>query len=235
MKKPIYIFFFLTLLSCNKREEEHISQKLNGFWFNDDKILLFRDSVMLHPIYDAPGMFEFTVNNEMLIVDNKDEYFEYSYDTCYIKLKKENELTLKIDDVDYQFLKYEPKQRMDFQKLYFEVEPCHGICPIFEVYIFSDGTVNYNGIAYTKIEGEKSFKLDNKIIDEINDLLEVAKIVDYPEEKLSSPAGNPRYNMVVEYPNGIEISIVDGLFVGKYDNIVKYFYFFERQLIKNSP
>jgi hypothetical protein len=235
MKKLFYIFFFLVLLSCNKREEENISQKLSGIWFNDDKILLFRDSVMMHPIYDAPGLFEYTVKNEMLIIDNKDEYFEYDYDTCYVKLKKEGELTLKIDDLEFQFQKYESKKRIDFQKLYFEVEPCHGTCPIFEVYIFSDGTVKYNGIAYTEIEGEKSFKLNSNIIKEINDLLEVVKIVDYPDEKLSSPAGNPRFNMIVEYPNGLKISIIDGLFEGKYENIVRYFYFFDRQLIKNSP
>ncbi|MDO6437485.1 DUF6438 domain-containing protein [Cyclobacterium sp. 1_MG-2023] len=235
MKKPFYIFFFLTLLSCNKREEENISQKLNGFWFNDDKILLFRDSVMMHPIYDAPGLFEYTVKNEMLIVDNKDEYFEYDYDTCYVKLKKENELTLKFDDLDYQFQKYESKQKINFQKLYFEVEPCHGTCPIFEVYIFSDGTVKYNGKAYTEIEGEKSFKLNHRIIEEINDLLDVVKIVDYPEDKFSNPPGSPRFNMIVEYPNGLKISIIDGLFEGKYENIVRYFYFFERQLIENSP
>ncbi|HLW08499.1 MAG TPA: DUF6438 domain-containing protein [Marinilabiliaceae bacterium] len=235
MKKLFYVLFILVLLSCNQREEEQISQKLHGFWFNEDKILLFRDSVMLHPIYYVPGLFRFTVNNEMLIIDNKDEYFENDYDTCYVKLKKENELTLVVDDVGYQFQKYIPKQRKSFQKLHFEVEPCHGTCPIFEVDIFSDGTVNYSGIAYTEIEGEQNFKLSKKIIDEINDLLEIVEIVDYPKEELLSPAGNSRFNMVVEYPNDLKISIIDGLFEGKYENIVKYFYFFERQLIEKSP
>ena len=171
----------------------------------------------------------------MLIIDNKDEYFENDYDTCYVKLKKENELTLVVDDVGYQFQKYIPEQRKSFQKLNFEVEPCHGTCPIFKVDIFSDGTVNYSGIAYTEIEGEQNFKLSKKIIGEINDLLEIVENVDYPKEELLSPAGNSRFNMVVEYPNDLKISIIDGLVEGKYENIVKYFYFFERQLIEKSP
>jgi len=189
---------------------------------------------MLHPIYDAPGLFEFTVNNDMLIVNNRDEDFINEYDTCLVKLKKENELTLIIDNVSYLFQKYESKQRMDFQNLYFEIEPCFGTCPVFEVNIFSDGTVNFNGIAYTEIEGKNDFKLNNQIIGEINDLLEIVKIVDYPEDKLSNPPDNPRFNMVVEYPNGLKISIVDGLFEGKYQSVIQYFYFFERQLVKNS-
>lgn len=235
MKKLFHIILFLTLLSCNKGEQENISQKLNGFWFNDDKILLFRDSVMLHPIYDAPGLFEFTVNNDILIVDNKYEYFDYAYDTCFVKLKNKNELILIIDDVGYQFQKYESKKSIDFKKIYFEIEPCFGTCPVFEVTIYSDGEVNYKGIEYTEIRGEKNFKLNTKIINEINDLLEIVEIVSYPKETLSNPADNPRFNMVVEYPNGLKISIVDGLFEGKYQNIIKYFYFFERQLIENSP
>ncbi|GAA0879992.1 hypothetical protein GCM10009119_29620 [Algoriphagus jejuensis] len=101
--------------------------------------------------------------------------------------------------------------------------------------ISSDGTVNYNGIEYTEIKGEINFKLNTKIINEINDLLEIVKIVSYPEETLSSPADNLRFNMIVEYPNGLKISIIDGLFEGKYQNIIKYFYFFERQLIESSP
>lgn len=235
MKITFYIFFILTLLSCKKREEENISQKLNGFWFNDDKILLFKDSVMLHPVYEAAGLLKYTIINEMLIVDNKNEYFEIDNDTCYVKLKKENELILKHDNLDYQFQKYESNQRVDFQKLYFEAEPCDGTCPVFELSIFSDGTVKYNGIEFTKIEGEKSFKLNYDIIEEINDLLEIVKIKDYPDDKFSNPPGHSRFNMVVEYPNGLKISIIDGLFEGKYENIIKYFYFFERQLIEINP
>lgn len=190
---------------------------------------------MLHPVYEAAGLFKYTYINEMLIVDNKNEYFEIDNDTCYVKLKKENELILKHDNLDYQFQKYESNQRVDFQKLYFEAEPCDGTCPVFELSIFSDGTVKYNGIEFTKIEGEKSFKLNYDIIEEINDLLEIVKIKDYPDDKFSNPPGHSRFNMVVEYPNGLKISIIDGLFEGKYENIIKYFYFFERQLIEINP
>ena len=190
---------------------------------------------MLHPIYDAPGLFEFTINNEMLIVNNMQEDFENIYDTYIVKLEKENELTLVIDDLGYKFQKYESSQSMKFQRLFFVVEPCHGFCPAFEMDIFSDGKVIFNGIEYTEIKGTKEYKLNSEIINEINDLLDVVKILDYPEDKSSNPPGSPRINMVVEYPNDLKISIVDGLFEGKYENIVKYFYFFERQLIKNSP
>ncbi|MDO6440462.1 DUF6438 domain-containing protein [Cyclobacterium sp. 1_MG-2023] len=235
MKITFYIFLFLTLLSCNKREEENISQKLNGFWFNDDKILLFRDSVMMHPIYEAPGLFEFTINDEMLIVKNTQEYFENIYDTCFVKLEKDNELTLAIDDVGYTFQKFESTQGMNFNRLYFEIEPCHGFCPVFQVEIFPDGTVNFNGIEYTEIEGPNEYNFNIEIINEINNLLEVVKIIDYPDDKFSNPPDSPRFNMGVEYPNGLKISIIDGLFEGKYENIIRYFYFFERQLIENSP
>lgn len=233
MKKTYGFFLFLILLSCNKREEEQIYQKLHGFWFNEDKILLFRDSLMLHPISnDAPGLFEFTVNNDILIVNNRQLDVENTYDSCYIKLEKENELTLIIDDLAYQFQRYESAQSMVFQRLNFEVEPCHGTCPVFEVEIISDGTVNFNGKAYTEIIGSKVYKLDIEIINEINDLLEVVKIADYPEEKFSSPPGSPRFNLIVEYPNDLEISIIDGLFGGKYESIINYFYFFETQLLE---
>ncbi|GAA0879993.1 hypothetical protein GCM10009119_29630 [Algoriphagus jejuensis] len=73
---------------------------------------------MLHPIYDTPGMFEFTVDNNMLIVNNRDEYFEYGYDTCFLKLKKKSELILTIDDVDYRFQKHEPKKKVLTLKRY---------------------------------------------------------------------------------------------------------------------
>ncbi|WP_215226764.1 DUF6438 domain-containing protein [Echinicola shivajiensis] len=231
MKKLFYIFFFLTILSCSRGGEEQISQKLNGFWFNEDKILLFRDSVMMHPIYEAPGLFEFTYNNEMLIVKNMQEDFENIYDTCFVKLEKENEFTLIIDNDTSQFFKYIPLETRKFNKLFFEIEPCDGTCPVFEVEIFSDGKVIYNGKKYTEIIGLKEYKLDNEIINEINDLLEVIKIIDYPKDKSSRPLGSPRFNLLVEYPNEITISIKDGLFQGKYENIIKYFYFFERQLM----
>jgi len=59
-------------------------------------------------------------------------------------------MILIIDDVAYQFHRYESTQSKIFNRLHFEVEPCHGTCPIFEVEIFSDGAVNYNGIALEK-------------------------------------------------------------------------------------
>jgi hypothetical protein len=234
MEKSYFIFLFLILLSCS-REEVQISQKLEGFWVNEDKMLLFRDSLMLHPIYDAPGLFEFNIINENLIVNNKEEYFVNSYDTCSIKLVSENELILMVGDDTTEFLKYVSTEGRFFNRLFFEVEPCHGTCPVFEVEIFSDGTVKYNGKAYTEIKGLKEYKLNTVIINEVNDLLEIVNILEYPEEKLSNPAGFPRFNLVVEYDDDLSISIVDGLFEGKYINVIKYFYFFERQLMEKSP
>lgn len=235
MKKRLYILFFLTLLSCNKKEVGQISQKLNGFWFSEEKILLIRDSVMLHPFYEVQGFFEYVINNEILIVKINEGYLQNVYDTGFLKLNDQNKLTLIFDNDTSTFEKYKSFRKGNFQKLTFKAGPCHGDCPVFNVEIFASGLVNFNGKAYTAKIGTQQYNISQDAIKEINDLLDIVEIRNYHKNDFSNFSGFSGFNLVVEYPDGSVISILDGLFEGKYENVIKYFYYIERELMKNSP
>lgn len=51
---------------------------------------------------------------------------------------------------------------------------CYGVCPIYSLTIFSDGTVYYQGELYVKITGNKNIKISNEQLKSLRDAIEKA-------------------------------------------------------------
>ncbi|MFZ5810170.1 MAG: DUF6438 domain-containing protein [Chloroflexota bacterium] len=66
---------------------------------------------------------------------------------------------------------------------------CFGTCPSYKLTIYADGTVDYEGFSYVKIEGKRKSKID---ADQIEELVALIKNVDFFsfEEKYVAPASD---------------------------------------------
>ncbi|UCS94603.1 hypothetical protein KZP23_06170 [Echinicola marina] len=221
-----YIFIFL-FSSCKYSSDVGDSFDYTGFWDCGSYIILITDSLTIHPFTDAPGFFQYQIEEDTFEVIDPDTSWNNSdfkgkisiIDSITFSLERDKErLIYKKLSSDSPFKK--------FNRLFFETGYCDGKWPVFRMTLMQDGKLFYEGIANTKLKGNKELLISEDLLNQLNQFLNLINIDNYPDDKLSPPAGNPRINMLIEYDDHI-ISIDDGLFEDKYYNILKYFFRFE--------
>jgi hypothetical protein len=106
--------------------------------------------------------FDFDDNIEKYI---KIDTLTYKYD-CFIELNDKVIIDNKIESIEI---------KTNF---------CFGDCPVFKLTINKNGVAQFDGIEFTKFKGKSTKQLNQKIVDEIFDLInyiEIKKLNDYYE------------------------------------------------------
>jgi hypothetical protein len=58
-----------------------------------------------------------------------------------------------------------------FKSIKLKRTPCYGSCPVYEVEILANGTVNYNGEMFVEMDGAHSWKIEPENIELLNQLI----------------------------------------------------------------
>jgi hypothetical protein len=75
---------------------------------------------------------------------------------------------------------------------------CFGACPIYSVTIHGDGTVDYEGIRFVKVEGKRSYKISKKSVrDLVNEFYRI-NYFSFDDEYVS-----------IKNPDGTETTVTD--------------------------
>ncbi|MBW4362451.1 DUF6438 domain-containing protein [Flavobacterium taihuense] len=96
---------------------------------------------------------------------------------------------IKIDTLTYKydsFIELNDKVIIDNKIKSIEIKTnfCFGDCPVFKLTINKNGVAQFDGIEFTKFKGKSTKQLNQKIVDEIFDLInyiEIKKLNDYYE------------------------------------------------------
>lgn len=59
-----------------------------------------------------------------------------------------------------------------FKKIFLARTACYGHCPVYELEIYPSGQVNYFGKIFVRVEGFKSWEINNQAVKKLNDLIE---------------------------------------------------------------
>lgn len=62
--------------------------------------------------------------------------------------------------------------KLNHEEAYIQLskERCFGKCPVYDLCIYKDGTVVYNGVDHVAKKGRQKFKISDKELKQINDL-----------------------------------------------------------------
>ena len=123
----------------------------------DEKVLIFKTDIQE---FDDTEYLDTIIKKSEV----RNENFEYKIDSLTVKF---GEL------VEYQ----NSKPKLDkIKEVYFSTTRCFGSCPVFEIKLSSDGTLNYNGIRFTNHSGLKTFKLNQTDYKNLTGLIEYAQL-----------------------------------------------------------
>ena len=84
--------------------------------------------------------------------------------------------------------------------LYYGKTPCLGECPVFDMYIYNDGKVIYNGFQNVVLKGEHKFSISKNHINEIKKEL---KNIDF---KIKTNIVRDLPNIILKY-NGEKLTV----------------------------
>lgn len=81
-----------------------------------------------------------------------------------------------------------PKEMQKEPLLYFGKTACLGKCPVYDIYVFENGKVKYEGVKNVNKKGSYSYQLSKKDIEEITE--ELIRISSIENEKLTRDKPN---------------------------------------------
>jgi len=166
------------------------------YWIKNDTIFFesrdkltkdysYLDSVDWKPminreiIQGTDTLGEFTIKNDTLILND----FYWDNDTIrYFRLCKLTDLK--------------------FDSLLFETTVCYGICPSMELKIISNGDFFFKGKAYTEKFGSYKGKLDQQLLDLINDKIHLLNFDKYDSAYIAGHTDGQSRSLII-YHNGI--------------------------------
>ncbi len=76
------------------------------------------------------------------------------------------------------------KQLQKIPLVYYGKTACLGKCPVFDLYIFSDGSVTYEGLQNVSKKGKHQYKISSKEVQKIKDVLSKMSEREVSEKKL---------------------------------------------------
>ncbi|WP_271765023.1 DUF6438 domain-containing protein [Aquimarina algiphila] len=56
--------------------------------------------------------------------------------------------------------------------IYYSKSPCHGKCPVYDLWIYNDGSISYSGISNVPVVKNINRKLDNREIKTLKNILD---------------------------------------------------------------
>ena len=117
--------------------------------------------------------------NELLI---RKVNLPFDFDDNIEKYVKLDTLTYKYDS----FVELNDKEIIDNKIKLIEIKTnfCYGTCPVFKLTINKNGLSEFDGVEYTNFKGKSVKQLDQRIVDELFDLvnyIEIKKLNDYYE------------------------------------------------------
>ncbi|HEY5653641.1 MAG TPA: DUF6438 domain-containing protein [Pontiella sp.] len=68
---------------------------------------------------------------------------------------------------------------MDFQEITLKRGPCFGPCPVYQVTVYSDGSVQWVGDSFVKEEGPRDWTIEKGQVDALRKALRRAKFKDF--------------------------------------------------------
>ena len=111
------------------------------------------------------------------------------------------------------------KETTDVRKVIsFAKGACHGTCPIYNMIIFSDGQVVYEGIRFSDLMGKHTKMLDEKTINDLMTECKNANLTQFPDKYESRIPDLPSSTMMYEYQDGTSKTI---FWREKADDVVK--------------
>lgn len=230
MKKALLYIILIISFSCSNKQEEP-NATLDGIWKSESGFLLVLDSVMTHPYYDFPGFYQYTINNDTLVVlgNEKTQFYKDSF----LKLKSRNDkaFELIVENNTLHFSKVDPaKSVRKIKELTFESGFGEGRMPIFKLTLSHTGKAVYEGEDFSSVIGRKEYQLDTAFISQLNQLLHHIEIDLSTKNDLLPLPGSPRQDLHIKYMNGQNTTINRGLFDGLDYILVKVFWHFDTLL-----
>jgi hypothetical protein len=90
--------------------------------------------------------------------------------------------------------------------LYLETTPCFGYCPVFNVTVSTDGTVDYEGIRSVEVVGKKQVKLTAPELERLRKKIDEVDLWKYPDNIKTDVTDAPWATIVV-YKGGQSKSV----------------------------
>jgi hypothetical protein len=119
-----------------------------------------------------------------------------------------------IDTLTYKFgtfieLNSKSQIKSDINSIEIKTSGCYGICPSFELKIFENGNMEFNGLMYTKFNGKAKSKLDLKKLTEIEELINYIEIKKLKDNYSVRWTDDQTINLKITFKDGTTKNIED--------------------------
>ena len=168
-----------------------------------------------------------TENSKNVIIKKNQKDFVYDREKKKM-IEVVRDIQFRLDTLEVKFgafVEFNPnKQQLknEIKEVHFETTPCYGSCPVFELKISSNGTLEYNGKRFTNFTGRKNLKLDSKQVEELFALIEYTDVKNLKNNYYINATDNPAVNLKVIFKKGDIKEIYDYGLMGTYNLRVIY-------------
>ena len=234
-----YVFFlFITLVSCEKKPTNNYGNIILGEWifekeYPERKNYFYSDFSYSFDkngnCESKPGYFktkEKTENKERktIFYGTKTKY-KIEEDSLYIfnlitnkwdafKIVDVNTKSLKLNFekniiLEFSKIKYSENEGENFDKIIISRSPCFGSCPINDIEINKNGTVNYSGADHNSKNGFFKSKINSNQFDEIEQNLKKTNYLNLEDKYSANWTDDQEVSVTFVKDNKIIKSITD--------------------------